>query len=93
MESESEAEYDLELDDELGMRIENELRIHLAKEKAMAGKFINPKLLLKIVNKYLFHLKVGISKDEMVNIFLKMENYYSLKNSNTVIMIFFRKNR
>ena len=49
LESESESKYDSELDDELGMRIENELRIHLAKDLPRAGKFINPKVLLKIV--------------------------------------------
>ena len=47
--SELESEYDLELDGELGMRIENELRVHLAKDLPTAGKFINPKVLLKIV--------------------------------------------
>ena len=52
LESESESKYDSELDDELGMRIENELRIHLAKDLPRAGKFINPKVLLKIVKNY-----------------------------------------
>ena len=86
----------MELDDELGMRIENELRIHLTKEKAMAGKFINPKVLLKIVNKYLFHLKVGTSKDESGEYIPKdreLENKFNFdylkKNSNNVIMNFF----
>ena len=51
-ESELESECDLDIDDELGMRIENELRIHLAKDLPRAGKFINPKVLLKIVKNY-----------------------------------------
>ena len=49
LESESESEYNLELDDELGVRVENELRTHLAKDRARPGKFINPKVLIKIV--------------------------------------------
>ena len=43
-EPELESKYDLEFDDGLGMRIENELKIHLAKDMASAGKFNNPKV-------------------------------------------------